>query len=93
VLAVDVFTRVAGDERADVVSLVEGLDMLAAREVRLFNLSLAGPQNAVLTRMIDRLTDPVRAGCGDRGGGGQWRACGGASMASGAPKGRCGDGN
>ncbi|MBN2630296.1 MAG: S8 family serine peptidase [Rhodobacteraceae bacterium] len=57
VLAVDVFSRVAGDERADVVSLVEGLDALAARQIRLYNLSLAGPANSVLSRMLDRLTD------------------------------------
>ena len=57
-LAVDVFSRSAGDERADVAALVEGLDLLAAQEVRLFNLSLAGPPNSVLSRMLDRLTEP-----------------------------------
>ncbi len=57
VVAVDVFSRVAGDERADVASLVEGLDVLAARQIRLYNLSLAGPANSVLSRMLDRMTD------------------------------------
>lgn len=42
---------------ADLAELVEGLDLLAARQVRLFNLSLSGPANRVLARMIDRLTD------------------------------------
>lgn len=32
-------------------------DLSAARQVRLFNLSLSGPANRVLARMIDRLTD------------------------------------
>ncbi|MBD3766199.1 MAG: S8 family serine peptidase [Rhodobacterales bacterium] len=59
VLAVDVFSRAAGDERADAAALVEGLDLLAARGVRVYNLSLSGPPNAVLARMIDRLTDPA----------------------------------
>ena len=59
VLAVDVFSRASGDERADVAALVEGLDLLAARQVRLFNLSLAGPPNTVLSRMLDRLTAPA----------------------------------
>lgn len=57
VLAVDVFDRVSGDERADVPALVEGLDLLATRKVRLYNLSLSGPPNTVLSRMLDRLTD------------------------------------
>lgn len=42
---------------ADLAELVEGLDLLAARQVRLFNLSLSGPANRVLARMFDRLTD------------------------------------
>jgi len=57
VLAVDVFTRVSGDERADVSALVEGLDLLATQQVRLYNLSLSGPPNSVLSRILDRLTD------------------------------------
>lgn len=57
VLAVDVFSRASGDERADVADLVEGLDLLAARQVRIYNLSLSGPPNSVLARIIDRLTD------------------------------------
>ena len=59
VQAVDVFSRASGDERADVASLVEGLDILATRQVRLYNMSLSGPPNSVLSRMIDRMTDPA----------------------------------
>lgn len=59
ILAVDVFRREQGEERADAVDLIEGLDILAARQVRLYSLSLSGPKNTVLTRMLDRLTDPA----------------------------------
>lgn len=58
VVAVDVFRADQGEERADVVDLVEGLDLLAGRALRVYALSLAGPENAVLARMLDRLTDP-----------------------------------
>lgn len=57
VLAVDVFDRASGDERADVSALVEGLDLLASRQVRLYNLSLSGPPNTVLSKVLDRMTD------------------------------------
>ena len=56
ILAVDVFSSVAGDERADAGALVEGLDLLAQRGVRVINMSLSGPPNAVLATMLDRLT-------------------------------------
>lgn len=55
VVAIDVFTRAAGDERADVVALIEALETLADRGVRLVNLSLAGPQNTVLDEALTRL--------------------------------------
>lgn len=58
VVAVDVFRADQGEERADVVDLVEGLDLLAGRALQVYALSLAGPENAVLARMLDRLTDP-----------------------------------
>jgi subtilisin family serine protease len=54
-VAVDAFHRVGGDERADVFSLLEGLDLLASAEVTVINLSLAGPPNAVLERAVQRL--------------------------------------
>ncbi len=52
VLAIDVFTNAGGDQRADVVSLVRALDLAVQRGVRVANLSLAGPENAVLTDML-----------------------------------------
>jgi hypothetical protein len=55
VLAVDVFSRLGGDERADTVALLRGLDRVAAAGLRVVNLSLSGPPNTALGAMIDRL--------------------------------------
>lgn len=55
-VAVDAFHRVGRDERADVFSLVEGLDLLAAEGVSVINLSLAGPPNGVLRQAVERLS-------------------------------------
>jgi hypothetical protein len=52
IVAVDIFSREGGDERADVAHLVQALDLLAQRGVRVANLSLAGPENTVLTDML-----------------------------------------
>lgn len=52
VLAIDVFTRAAGDERADVVSVIRALDLAVQRGARVANLSLAGPENTVLADML-----------------------------------------
>jgi minor extracellular protease Epr len=56
-LAVDVFHRDGGDERADVMALVKGLETLADRGVAVINLSLAGPPNVVLEETLQRLAD------------------------------------
>lgn len=56
VIAVDVFSDVAGDERADAATLVRALDVLATQQVRVINLSLAGPPNTVLHEVLDTLT-------------------------------------
>jgi minor extracellular protease Epr len=56
VIAVDVFSDVEGDERADAATLVRALDLLAARNVRVINMSLAGPANTVLQSVLDMLT-------------------------------------
>lgn len=56
VIAVDVFSDVGGDERADTVALLRGLDRLGAMGLRVVNLSLSGPPNATLGALIDRLT-------------------------------------
>jgi minor extracellular protease Epr len=61
VIAVDVFSDVAGDERADVTSLLRGLDLLRGRGVRVMNLSLAGPENGVLQAALDRMAGPEGA--------------------------------
>ncbi len=61
VIAVDVFSDVAGDERADVPSLLRGLDLLRGRGVRVMNLSLAGPENGVLQAALDRMAGPEGA--------------------------------
>jgi minor extracellular protease Epr len=61
VIAVDVFSDVAGDERADVPSLLRGLDLLRGRGVRVMNLSLAGPENGVLQAALDAMAGPEGA--------------------------------
>ncbi|MEF9603296.1 S8 family serine peptidase, partial [Paracoccus sp. PXZ] len=43
------------DERADAFALVEALDYLAAQQVRIVNLSLAGPPNQALAGQIRRM--------------------------------------
>jgi len=54
-LAVDVFHRVAADERADVFVLVDAMAQLADAQVLIINMSLAGPENTVLEAMVNRL--------------------------------------
>ena len=53
VMAVDVFSRTSGDERADLPSVLAALDLLIQRDIRVINLSLAGPENAVLAAVLD----------------------------------------
>ncbi len=55
VVAVDAFGRSGSDERADLVSVLRGLDLLAARGVRVINLSIAGPDNVLLSDTVDTL--------------------------------------
>jgi subtilisin family serine protease len=50
VIAVDAFHKAGGDERADVFTLTAGMDYLADNNVRVINMSLAGPPNSVLER-------------------------------------------
>lgn len=54
-IAVDAFYRDRNDERADAFALVEALDWLAAQEVRIINLSLAGPDNELLAQKVRAL--------------------------------------
>ena len=54
-IVADIFTRAGDDERADVAALLRGLDAMEQRDLRLVNLSLAGPDNSVVQAGIDRL--------------------------------------
>jgi hypothetical protein len=51
-IAVDVFHRTGGDERADAFAIIRALDMLAGMGARIINLSLAGPDNALMQRVV-----------------------------------------
>lgn len=54
-VAVDAFYRAGGDERADVFTLVRALGLLADQDVNVINLSLAGPDNTVLSEVVERI--------------------------------------
>ncbi|WP_295044347.1 S8 family serine peptidase [uncultured Paracoccus sp.] len=54
-IAVDAFQKVAQDQRADAFALIEALDYLEAQDVRIVNLSLAGPQNAALDAQLAQM--------------------------------------
>jgi subtilisin family serine protease len=56
-LAVDAFTSKGDDTRADTFSLVAALDGLVEENAAVINLSLAGPDNAVLRRSIDAASE------------------------------------
>lgn len=58
VMAIDAFHRDSGDERADVFTLVKALDRLADQGVEVINLSLAGPANTALERIVAQLSGP-----------------------------------
>ncbi|SFD71026.1 Subtilase family protein [Bosea sp. CRIB-10] len=51
IIAIDAFHRRGGSDNADSFDLVGALDLLAQRNVRVVNLSLAGPANALLERI------------------------------------------
>ena len=53
--AIDAFYRNGGDERADVYTLVAALGALSEEGIEVLNLSLAGPDNTVLSDTIRRL--------------------------------------
>ncbi|WP_415404825.1 S8 family serine peptidase [Tateyamaria sp. SN3-11] len=56
-VAVNAFYRAGRDERSDVFNLVSAMDQLAIRGVRVMNMSLAGPHNALLENMVTRLSE------------------------------------
>lgn len=57
IIAVDAFHRSQGGDAADAFDLVAALDVLAERNVKIVNMSLSGPSNAVLAKAIARLAD------------------------------------
>lgn len=59
VVAVDAFGRSGSDERADLISVLRGLDLLAARDVKVINLSIAGPDNRLLLDAINTLVSDI----------------------------------
>lgn len=68
-IAVDTFSG-GRDDLTDVYSLVRGLDLLVTRRVRVVNLSLSGPDNALLARAVTRaaLADVVLVAAAGNGG-------------------------
>ncbi len=56
-VAIDAFHAVGNDQRSDVFNLVGSMELLAAENVDVMNLSLSGPPNVVLERMITRLAE------------------------------------
>ncbi len=52
IIAVDAFHRAGGEEIADAYDVARALDRLAGHDVDIINLSLAGPENAVLEEAI-----------------------------------------
>ncbi len=57
VTAIDAFHKVGGDQRSDVFSLVDAMDRLAVAGADVVNMSLSGPENIVLERMVTQLTN------------------------------------
>ena len=54
-VAVDVLHRSGHDERADLFTMLQALDLVVGRGVRVVNLSMAGPASLAFERLIDRL--------------------------------------
>ncbi|MFN6978498.1 MAG: S8 family serine peptidase [Gemmobacter sp.] len=52
IVAIDAFHRAGGEDRADAFNLATALDLLAVRRAAAINLSLAGPDNAILARVV-----------------------------------------
>lgn len=72
-IVVDVFGRDGGDERAPVAALLQALNLMAVRGVRVVNMSLSGPANTTLESVLTRLSGPdgavVLAAAGNGGPG------------------------
>lgn len=56
--AVDAFHRGRGkDDRGDAYSILQALDHLSQKSVHVLNMSLAGPENALLQRIVEQLSE------------------------------------
>lgn len=51
-VAVDSFHRAGRDERSDAYAVVKAMDMLASRNVSVINMSMSGPDNDLLEKMV-----------------------------------------
>ncbi|MEP3276568.1 MAG: S8 family serine peptidase [Stappiaceae bacterium] len=57
IFAVDAFHRGRGkDDRGDVFEILQAMDYLAQKSVSVINMSLAGPENVLLKKMVERLS-------------------------------------
>jgi len=75
IVAVDAFYRDGGTaDRTDVASLVDAIEVLAKRGVRVMNMSLSGPANAMLQQAIEAAQSKgivLIAAAGHNGAGGE----------------------
>jgi hypothetical protein len=75
IVAVDAFYRDGGTaDRTDVTSLVDAIEALAKRGVRVMNMSLSGPANAMLQKAIEAAQGKgivIIAAVGHNGAGGE----------------------
>jgi subtilisin family serine protease len=75
IVAVDAFYRDGGTaDRTDVTSLVDAIEALAKRGVRVMNMSLSGPANAILQKAIEATQAKgivIIAAAGHNGAGGE----------------------
>lgn len=55
-IAVDVFRTTRGQDRAEAYDLIRALDMLRAENVDVLNMSLSGPDNALLKAAVEQLS-------------------------------------
>ena len=71
-----VFAREGGETSADAIDVAAALDWLSGQRVGVVNLSIAGPENAMLAQMVARAADAgmiMVAAAGNGGAGGKPR--------------------
>ncbi|NGO55722.1 S8 family serine peptidase [Allomesorhizobium camelthorni] len=69
-VAVDAFHRSGRDDRTDVFDLVRAMNIVASKDVDVINLSLTGPDNAVLERAVAAIAEKdimIVAAAGNKG--------------------------